>query len=302
MWTRFIGKQGKEVFVSQKNEVKDWLSGKLSYTLHKPARKRFKRNRTTVFYVNELFQLDLIDLRSLRRYNDGATFILTVIDVFSKMAFAKILRDKRADTVLRAFTDILRESGRTPTKVETDQGLEFTNTKFQRELEKRGITFFTTYSENKASVVERFNRTLKTRMWVFFTNNNTYRYVDVLPDLLKAYNSSPHSSIKGRTPESVTEDNNLKVWRESHAAPKSCGVKLKFRVGDKVRISRDKGVFEKGYEHNWSEEYFIIHKARRRTPPVYVLKDLNGEILKGIFYEQQLQRVSPDEVYVIKEV
>ena len=179
-----------------KNEVKDWLSGKLSYTLHKPARKRFKRNRTTVFYVNELFQLDLIDLRSLRRYNDGATFILTVIDVFSKMAFAKILRDKRADTVLRAFTDILRESGRTPTKVETDQGLEFTNTKFQRELEKRGITFFTTYSENKASVVERFNRTLKTRMWVFFTNNNTYRYVDVLPDLLKAYNSSPHSSIK----------------------------------------------------------------------------------------------------------
>ena len=95
----------------------------------------------------------------------------------------------------------------------------------------------------------------------------TYRYIDILPKILKGYNSTPHRGIKGRTPESVTEQNNLTVWRENYATPINKRVKFKFKEGGKVRISREKTIFEKGYVHNWSEEYFIIDKRLRDRPP-----------------------------------
>ena len=285
-----------------KKQVEEWLATKLSYTLHRPALKKFKRNRTVAFFIDETWQMDLLSTASIKEHNDGATFILTVIDIFSKMAFAKVLRDKRSSSVLAAFREILEESGRTPQKVQSDAGLEFTNKTFRKALTDMNIKFYTTFSAVKSSVVERFNRTLRARMHRYFTHKNTYRYVEVLPHLIRAYNASPHRGIKGRTPDSVTPDINLEVWRDSHAQKRPCRAKFRFKVGDKVRISRDKGVFEKGYTHNWSEEYFIVEKAIPRVPPVYVLKDLNNETLKGVFYEPQLQTISPDEVYPIAKV
>ena len=287
--------------VTKKN-VRDWLSKKLSYTLHRPALKKFKRNRTRVFYVDESWQIDLISTANLKEHNDGATFILTAIDLFSKMAFAKVLKDKRSTTVLKAFLEILDESGRVPEKLQSDAGLEFHNRSFRKALADRNIKFYTTFSEIKCGTVERFNRTLRGRMHRYFTHKNTYRYVDVLPQLIKAYNASPHSGIKGRAPDTVGPHNNLEVWRESHAQKRPCRAKFKFKVGDKVRISRDKGVFGRGYTHNWSEEYFVVESAIPRGPPVYILKDLNNETLKGVFYEPQLQRISPDEVYPISKI
>ncbi len=285
-----------------RRDVKEWLSKRQSYTLHKPARKRFKRNATVVFYRDELWQMDLCDMTQLKEYNDGNTFLLTIIDVFSKMGFAKPLLNKRGPTVLNAFREILAESLRQPDKLQSDFGTEFTNKNFQKTLRDKGIKFYVTFSENKAVVVERFNRTLKTKMWRYFTHKNTYRYTDVLAKLLKSYNSTPHSGIKGRTPDSINENNNLEVWRDSHAQPRRCRVKFKFSIDDKVRISRAKGVFEKGYTHNWSEEYFTVSDKIPRTPPVYRLKDLNGVVLKGVFYEEQLQSVSPGEIYPISNI
>ena len=93
-----------------KKQMTEWLSNKLSYTLHKPVRKIFQRNKTRVFYVEELWQLDLCDTSALKQYNDGATFILTIIDVFSKMGFARSLIDKKGPTVLRAFLNVLDKS------------------------------------------------------------------------------------------------------------------------------------------------------------------------------------------------
>ena len=110
-----------------KQQIRKWLRERQSYTLHKPAQKRFKRNRTTVFYKDELWQMDLCDMRALKEYNDGVTFLLTVIDVFSKNAFAKPLLDKKGSTVLNAFQMILEESDRKPSNVQTDHGSEFVN-------------------------------------------------------------------------------------------------------------------------------------------------------------------------------
>ena len=78
-----------------RQQVEKWLSKELSYTLHKPVRKRFSRNKTIVFYIDELWQMDLCDTSSLKQFNDGDTFILSIIDVFSKIAFARSLKDKK---------------------------------------------------------------------------------------------------------------------------------------------------------------------------------------------------------------
>ena len=246
--------------------------------------------------------MDLCDMSQLKEYNDGNTFLLTIVDVFSKYGFAKPLLNKKGSTVLKAFQEILTDSKRKPVNCQTDMGAEFTNRKFKHVLRDMGIHYYVTFSENKAAVVERFNRTLKTKMWRYFTHSNSYRYLDVLPDLLKGYNSSPHRGIKGRSPDSITEHNTLDVWIESHAQRRGQRIKFKFQVGNNVRISRDKQLFEKGYMHNWSEEYFIIVERLSRTPPVYRLKDLNDQQLKGVFYEYQLQKVSPSEIYPISKV
>lgn len=119
-----------------KLKVQQWLSKELSYTLHKPIRKKFPRNKTIVFYIDELWQMDLCDMASLKQYNDECTFLLTVIDVFSKKGFARVLKNKQAKTVLHAFLDILKTSHRVPSKVQTDAGVEFLNRYFKNELKK----------------------------------------------------------------------------------------------------------------------------------------------------------------------
>ena len=131
-----------------RQQVEKWLSKELSYTLHKPVRKRFSRIKTIVFYI------DMCDTSSLKQFNDGDTFILSIIDVFSKIGFARSLKDKKGPTVLKAFLNVLEESGRKPTKVQTDAGVEFTNRTFKSTLKKQNIHFYVTFSENKAAVVE----------------------------------------------------------------------------------------------------------------------------------------------------
>ena len=147
--------------------------------------------------------MDLCDMRAIKQYNDNMTFLLTVIDIFSKMAFVKAVLDKRGPTILRAFIEILEENNRKPTNLQSDMGVEFTNKNFKRALQQENINYFVTYSEIKAGTVERFNRSLKSRMWKYFTHANTFRYVDVLQKLVDGYNTSRHRGINGRTPKSI---------------------------------------------------------------------------------------------------
>ena len=132
-------------------------------------------------------------------------YILTCIDVFSKRAWAVPLRTKTGRDVTQAFEQILSEQK--CNMVQGDKGAEFMNSTFQSMLRERGIKFYTSENEDiKAAVVERFNRTLKTKMFRYFTHENTRRYVYVLPDLIHSYNNTHHRSI-GMAPVEVNVDN-----------------------------------------------------------------------------------------------
>ena len=167
---RAVQKDGVKI---SRKQINSWLRQQPTYTLHQPIRRRFKRNRVIVGGIDQQWQADLVDVTSLSRYNDGQRFLLTCIDIFSKYAWVIPLQDKTGQSLIKAFARILKD-GRKPRLLQTDKGTGFINQKFQSFLKNNKIKFFTTHNETKASVVERFNRTLKTKMWKYFTAQNTY--------------------------------------------------------------------------------------------------------------------------------
>jgi len=287
-----------------KKDPTEWLSEYPAYTRHKPTRQRFRRNRVVVGGIDHLWQLDLSDLSGIAKYNDQYKFLLFCIDVLSKHLWVIPLKTKTADTIVKAFIHILKTSKRKPIAVQSDEGTEFVNQKFKSLLRKLDINFYYTYnSESKASIVERVQRTYKGKMWRYFTHKHTYRYIDVLPDLVHSYNWSYHRSIKTK-PALVNHQNAQDVWNTLYSDLNTVPpIAYKFNIGDRVCITTKRRTFQKGYESNWSEETFEIIKRIPRHPPVYELKDMMGENIEGTFYEKELQKVSAaQDLFIVEKV
>lgn len=294
-----INKLSKEMSGKMnKTEVKKWLQSQETYTLHKPVQRTFPRNKYVLSNYNELWQADLSDMRTYSEYNCGFKYILCVIDVFSKYAFARSMKNKNSKTIKECFESIFIEAKATPTHIQSDKGTEFVSKDVQTFLKNKNINYYTTNNPDiKASVVERFQRTLKTKMWRYFTHKNTYKYIDILQDLIYSYNHSVHSSIK-MCPCHVDSTNIMTVWRNLYDRQNSTPMmprSAKFHVGDYVRITKYKHIFKKGYESNWSDEIFVVTNKIERSPwVVYTLKDLQNEPITGTFYEKELQKVTYD--------
>ena len=258
-----------------------------TYTLHKPARRHYKRNRVIVGGIDELWQMDLADMQAIATDNDGYRYLLVCIDVFSKFVWVIPLKTKTGPALVTAFKKIL-ESGRKPQKIQTDQGTEFFNKHFKELMKEEEIQLYNTYNETKASVVERVIRTLKTRMWRYFTAKKTMRYIDVLQDLVDSCNKSKHRSIQ-KKPINVTQKNEREVWHTLY--------------GEREKKEPVKCKFEIGYLPNFSKEIFTVSQQIPRHPPVYKLKDYDQEELSGTFYNEELQKViKEDDVYEVEKI
>ena len=187
----------------------------------------------------------------LQRDNDRYRYILTVIDVFSKFAWSVAVRNKDATTVTEAFHSVMEQAApRKPERLQTDKGKEFFNKDFGALMKRNNINHFATESDQKAAVVERFNRTLKSRLWTFMSAKSTARWVTVLPDIMRAYNSSFHRSI-GMAPKDVTAKDQDRVWARLYGDGDTETKRSRIVDGSRVRINRVKGIFEKGYMPNW---------------------------------------------------
>ena len=299
-----FAKKEKKHFKPTIVKIKQWLKTQDTYTLHKPVRKKFRRNKIWVFGMDSQWEADLVDLASLRHLNNGYTFLLTCIDVLSKYSWVIPLKNKTGESLVKAFKQILSSSDRTPIKLFTDNGTEFKNKQFQKMLRDNDIGHFTSKNETKAPTIERYNRSLKSKMFKYFTSMNTSKYIDVLPKLVKSYNNTKHRTI-GQTPASVNVSNQMTVKRKMYGQDKQERISsFKFQVGDKVRVSKMKMTFEKGYRPNWTDEIFKIVKQITRSPPVYKVKDLMDEQIEGTFYENELQKVDKhdDAMFIIDKV
>lgn len=261
----------------------------LADELHKPIRRKFQKRAVIVVGIDDTWSADLVDMSSFAKFNKGIKYLLTIIDIFSKFAWAVPVKDKTGASVTKAFENVMKNSKRKPEKLWVDEGKEFYNKEFKSLLEKNGILMYHTFNEGKAVVIERFNRTLKNIMWKHFTANNTNKYLDVLPSILDKYNNTFHRSIKMTPNEASQKSKTGQVYFNSLKKIKSSAAP-KFKLNDQVRISKYKKKFEKGYTPNWTEEIFIVDKVNKTNPVTYNLRDTKNEKNIGVFL---FPRISP---------
>ncbi|XP_022174124.1 uncharacterized protein LOC111036422 [Myzus persicae] len=264
--------------------------------LHKPARKNFVRRRVNVYGKNDLWQADLVEMIPYSRKNKNYKYILCVIDCFTKFAWAIPLKSKTGKEVTNAMSKILID--RAPKLLQLDNGKEFYNTTFDALMTKYNIHKYSTFSVMKACIVERFNRTLKEKMFREFTARGSHKWISILQLLLDEYNNSKHRTI-GMTP--VQADlNPLSVELQLHKMNNQ--KKNKFKIGDNVRISTQKGVFTKGYLPSWSTEIFEIIKINNTLPTTYQLQDYMGKPIAGCFYSEEIYKTNFPNEYLIEKI
>ena len=190
----------------------------LAFTLHRPRRRQgFPTLPVIVMSRDDQWAADLVETQNIAKENKGIRYLLTVIDILSKYAWVEPLKDKKGPTVVQVLDRILKQ-GRKPLKLQTDKGKEFYNKDMKAWLKDNNIHHFSTGGDVKAAVVERFNRTLKERLYRYFMAANTLTFTDVLQDLVKGYNASEHSSIQ-MAPKDVTLKNEKQVWNTLYGKP-----------------------------------------------------------------------------------
>lgn len=274
--------------------IKKWLKRQEVYTLHKQRRLCFPRLKYNYTNIDDLWSIDLMDMQNIARYNYKKRYILAVIDNFSRFAWCVPIKDKTGLSVIAAFEKIFKNTSRRPLNIISDQGKEFVSKNVKAFFKKNSINFYTANDPaTKASICERFIRSIKSLIYKYFTHKNTKKYLNVLDGLVHIYNNKKHRSI-GRAPIDVKENNVLEVWEyiNKNQPAHIFNVKTpKFSVGTHVRISNPKRIFDKGYDKQWSREVFSVQKIIRSYPLTYKVASLDGEELNNKFYEEELQEV-----------
>ncbi|KAL3082481.1 hypothetical protein niasHT_032844 [Heterodera trifolii] len=283
----------------RKKDVQHYLEGHRTYTLMRPRRVRFPRASTVAAGFMTDVQVDLADFQALSRHNRGHRYLIVAVDVLSKRLFVVPLKNKRAEEMLEAFKLLIDQMPMAPHRIFSDKGTEFKNRLLkdffeQREIEKHEPV----HSSVKASVAERAIRNVKQRLYRYFAETETLNWVDAAQKIVDGINRSP-SRAHGMRPIDVGFSNAQRVWKRlygGHGAPqKQQRRPPRFRKDDFVRMSREKGQFEKGYLPNYGDEILEIDEVLKGVRPIrYKLRDEHGEKFKGSFYEQELGRVRKD--------
>ena len=260
----------------------------LAKEVFSPQITKFKRQRIIPLYKDETWSADLIDKSSLSKYNNNCKFLLTVIDIFTKDAWAIPLKNKSGLSITNGFKTILSE-GRKPENLWVDRGSEFYNKTFKSLLKEygtgkaaSGIELYSTYSDLIAVFIERFNRTL-----LHIINNPMFingdgNWVNILNDAVVTYNNSIHSTINMTPVDASNNPDKVKYYFSFK------NNKPNLKVGDYVRNVDKRNIFSKGYTSNWNRELFKVNEVLKTQTPTYKIEDINGEIIEGKYYEQEL--------------
>lgn len=299
-------------FNIKEREAKEILEEIEGYTLHREFKKPRKYNPYYTHGRREQVQADLIDVGQMQNDNEGTRFLLLLIDIFTKYIWVYPLKNKSAvemETTLRQWVE--QDVGIRPEKLLTDQGTEFTNGRVQRLLRESNIEWQPALGTMKAAVAERANKTFQILLYKHLTENETLKYMDVLQDLVKTYNTRGHRTLKGMTPSQADQiENEDDVQQIFHQRYEELGRnrarKLPFKVGDIVRVKSDPKKISsssRAYAEQFTGPYFRIMRINRQMAvPMYYLRDFDtDEIVKGGFYKEELQ-LQRGDVYRIEAV
>ena len=273
----------------------------LSNELNKPTINKFLRQKVIINNINEIHSSDLVDMSQYSKINKGYKYIFTNIDVFSKIAYAYPIKSKKIQDIKPCFEKIFKNNK--PKFIWSDKEPAFLSKEMQQFFKNNNVKIYHTNSHLKAVVIERFNRSLRELMMKHFTKNNNTVWYKILPKLIKIYNNRYHSTIKMK-PIEVNKSNEKYIKENIYTYDKT-NKNPKFKINDLVRISlKRRDLFDKPSGNiKWSEELFKIHSIKKSNVITYKIKDLNDEIIEGVFYERELQKTkNTSQVYIIEKI
>ena len=259
----------------------------LSEELNKPVINKFERKKVIVNHIDEIHACDLVDMVKYSKVNRGYKYIFTNIDIFSQYAWSFPLKTKTIKEIKSCFQKIFKE--RKPKYIWSDQDSSFFSKEMLKFFKDNNIKIYHTYSNLKASVIERFNRSLRDLMMKKFVKTNNTVWYNILPELIKIYNNRYHRTIKMKPIDvNISNEKHIKNTVYNYDITNR---KPKYKINDVVRISlKRRQLFDKPTGNiKWSEELFKVYKVGKSNVITYQLKDMNDEIIKGILYERELQ-------------
>ena len=273
----------------------------LSEELNKPVINKFERKKIIVNHIDEIHSCDLVDMIKYSRMNKGYKYVFTNIDIFSKFAWSFPIKSKTIKDIKPCFEKIFKQ--RKPKYIWSDQESSFFSKEMLKFFEDNNVKIYYTYSNLKAVIIERFNRSLRELMMKEFVKNNNTVWYNILPELIKKYNNRYHRTIKMK-PIDVDKTNEKHMKNTVYNYDVTNKIP-KFKINDLVRISlKRRELFDKPSANiKWSEELFKIHSINKSNIITYKIKDLNNEIIKGIFYEKELQLTkNTSDEYIIEKI
>lgn len=299
-----------------RREIEYWLSKQRIYTQNKPVIRKFKRQKVIAPYVDYQYDADVAYMDSFPDFNKGYKYFLLIIDLMSRFVWTVPLKSLKGVEVLQAFKHIF-ETNRKPLKLRTDKGVEFVNKKVKAYLEKENIQHFVTQNEVKANYAERAIKTIRGRLMKYLKSRKTKIWIDELENITKSYNNTKHRSIN-KTPSEVTRTDEYDIWEQNYSPKsedyyksriksilKTDNETFRYNIGDVVKISNLRRVFDKEYGSRWTIETFrIINRKIKQGIDIYYLKDELNELIEGSFYSNELQKVvvNEDEEYDIEKI
>jgi len=277
---------------SYSSKIREFLKKNSTSSLFRQVRHKYPRRRIKAYYP---FQMMMSDTINYRRYampaNRNFKYIMVLIDVFSKRAWAHPMKRLTDMDATLALDFMLKNVPETPKSIITDLGTEYYNAKVNALFTKLGIRHYSIRGKHKACVAERFIKTLKGRLERYFWQNKTHNWIDVLDKFINNYNETYHRSIR-MAPNDVTEVNRKEVFRTMYPNLKD-NTPARLNKGDQVRLLRTKNIFEKGYTRSWSTELYTIEKTFVDSGvDYYTIADLDGNILPRNKYYWELNLVT----------
>ena len=253
----------------------------------KPPKKNYITNKTDLYYIDDIWSLDILDLKDYGTGNNkGYRYILVVIDNFSKFGWTLPLKNKNAQTIKDSFENILISSKRKPNLIETDRGKEFYNNIFQDYLNKINIKLYSRNSSYGAVFAERFNRTIRDLLQKIVFENGDANWIDVLPNITKQYINRVHTSTKLSPKDASLKKNEGFVYKNLLDIRNK--IKPKFQINDLVRTADLKKTFSKGDTTNWSYKLYKITEIINDTIPSYKIDNLSERYNESLLKKTNL--------------
>lgn len=278
-------------------QVSEWLNNQNTYKRHKPAQTIFPRQKIIMSEIDQQWDGDIMDMQKFAKFNKGYKFLAIFIDIFSRYAWVEPMKTKTPKEMVSVMQKVFAE-GRMPQYFRTDKGSEYIGRLTKDYLHEKRIIHFTAVNAMHANYAERFIRTLKGKLYRYFTKQNTYAYVSILQDFVDSYLDTIHSSTRMR-PVDITPSNEQEVYEKLYLPTQLRNekqpVNYKYSVGDYVHLSLARRVFNKAYWETFTQEIFVISRRIRSHPPRYKVKDLLDEPLEGSVYEAELQAADYNE-------